>query len=224
MTRVWKGGAAALLAGLLLLAAGCGDEDPGGASISCSATQPVQVLGSWQGRDVSYTRSEERGNLAPETLVGNRAERHVVVNLGMIPVDPEDPEGEQQPLIISLQTNAQAPNSSPLAENLGRYLDQSDTLEVVDLDADSYCDVNSGEICAWIGLDTTGGRQLLNQEGGQIMKAIGGQVIVNRWTSTQVKLGWEVELEEGQMLRGCVDAALGLTSNGTQPLRVIGAP
>lgn len=221
MTRTWKGGAAALLAAVALLAAGCGDEEPKGASISCGPARPVQILGSWQGRDISYTRSEEEGNLAPESAVGNRAERHVVVDLGMIPVDPEDPSSEQMPLILSLQTNAQATNGSPLAENLGRYLDESDTLAVVNKEPDAYCDVNQGEICVWVGLDTTGGRQLLGQNGGQVQRATGGEVIVNRWSSTQVKLGWELELEDGQTLRGCVDAALGLTANGVQPLRVI---
>ncbi len=208
---------------------GCGDEEePDPNAIICHEEQPVRAVGTVGGDAVNYTRSLNDGNLATGELVGERTARRFVVELGDVLIDPEDPSSESAPLIVSFQTNASAPEGGSLAEDINLLLQGgTDTLEIVDLPLDQYCDITQGKICARFGRDDTGDRELTN-EGTLVHAARSGTLTIKNWTSTRADIMWDLEIgpsvegaREGGVLKGCTSVAVGLTQSGSEPLRVL---
>lgn len=213
-----------LLLPLALLSA-CGDEETAPSAIECNPTLPVYAEGNLGGLAVNYQRSEQANNLNPAAPVGERSSRRIAVLMGEL-----TPEGEDAPLplILSLQTNTVDPGGSNLAENVLRRLDEGDGLEVVEKPLDQYCDPEAGQLCARVGLDDTQAFGLTD-EAPLVHPATEGEITIQAWTSTRVTLTWDLTLgpalkgggDEGGALKGCLDAQIGLTQDGVDPLRVI---
>jgi hypothetical protein len=219
---------ALLAAALLLAATGCAEEVTDTDAITCGPAQPLRAQGMFAERTIDYTRSEANGNLASDTLTGERFDRRVVFDLGTVPADPDDPQSAPTPLIISLQSNASHPNGASLAENINRHLRNGDTFTVVHRPLDQLCDPTTGELCVRVGLDQTSTRELTDQD-DDVHPAASGTVTVTAWTSTRIQLQYDLQLDtalqggaEGGTLRGCADVAVGLTQAGREPLKVLG--
>jgi hypothetical protein len=220
---------ALLAAALLLGAPGCAEEVTDADAITCGPAQPLRAQGMFAGRTINYTRSEANGNLASDALTGERFDRRVVFDLGLVPADPDDPQSAPTPLIISLQSNASHPNGASIAENINRSLrDNGDTFTVVNRPLDQLCDPTQGELCVRVGLDQTSTRELTDQD-GDVHPAASGTVTVTAWTSTRIQLRYDLQLDpallggaEGGTLSGCADVAVGLTQAGREPLKVLG--
>ncbi len=221
-----------LLAALTVFAAsGCGEEEPAPDpnAIVCNVSQPTKTIGMVGDVEGDFTLAS---GFTAETMLGERTDRRLTFNLGEVEFIVPGMDPEMRPRILVLQTNVADPNGSDLLENLNRFLQDSDdnTLEVVDVADDEYCDVAEGKICARFGLDNIPDGQL-NQD-GVIHKGVGGTVTFDTWTATRVKLHWDIEFgpniskqfddSDGE-LEGCFESSVAPPQGGSEILRPAGS-
>jgi hypothetical protein len=222
---------------------GCADEVPP-EDTSCSATQPLRLVGEVGEVDGNLVRNADNGGLTPKEecgaapcAVGELTDRRITLDLGEVDfLVPGATVAESRSRRLVFQTNISDPEGSNLVENLNRRLnsgvEDADVLAVVAKDPAEYCDVEAGEICVRFGLDTTLDDELVKESDPVVHEGVSGTVTVKKLSAVSVSLEWDVEFGSniskfgdtgsGQ-ISGCFDSRRGNPNSGIEPLEVPGS-